>query len=79
MDVDDSYYNRVSIAFKNWEDFGNNKPLYTRNDVLLSGVAKEWLKYITSSVVNVDLDSFYSLDYNSDGKITRDEVEKQLY
>ena len=29
--------------------------------------------------LGVDLDSFYSLDDNSDGKITRDEVEKQLY
>lgn len=59
--------------YKNKEDLAYLKEYWYRMDSNKDGsISKE-------EKLGVDLDSFYSLDYDGDGKITRDEVEKQLY
>lgn len=56
--VDDSHYKRIGVAYKNWVDFRNDIPFYTRCDDLLSVKTKEWLKYIVRSLKNVNQDTF---------------------
>ena len=59
--------------YENKEDLPYLKEYWSRMDSNKDGIISKDEK------LKVDLDSFYSLDYNGDGKITRDEVEKQLY
>lgn len=72
--VGDFIYSKVVCAYKTFNDYLNNKPYFISEDNLLSVKAKEWLRYIIGSMVNVDLDSFRLMVGFNYAKIIYDDI-----